>query len=53
MNDHKFNDGLGEKLRNARETPDTSAKTKRFAAAGVIALMAAGVVLAAGYWIGN
>ncbi|MCB1357610.1 MAG: hypothetical protein KDK53_14320 [Maritimibacter sp.] len=53
MNDRKFNDGLGEKLRTVGETPEASGKTKRIAAAGVIALIAAGVALTARYWIGN
>lgn len=53
MNEDKFNDGLGEKLRTAGEIPETTGKTKRIAAAGVIALIAAGVAVAARYWIGS
>lgn len=53
MNEDKFNDGLGEKLRTAVKTPETTGKTKRIAVAGLIALIAAGVALAARYWIGS
>lgn len=53
MDDHRFNDGLGEKLRAAGEVPPSTGKTARIAAAVVIALLAAGVTLAARQWIGN
>lgn len=53
MNDHEFNDGLGEKLRSAGDTPQTTGKTKRIASAGLIALVATAVVLIARYGIGN
>lgn len=53
MNEHKFNDGLGEKLRTAGETPGTPGKTKWISAAGGITLIAACVALAARYWIGS
>jgi hypothetical protein len=53
MNDHAFNDGLGKKLRSAGEIPQKTGRTKRIAAAGLIALVAVGVALTARYWIGN
>jgi len=53
MADNKFNDGLGERLRATGIAPEKSGTTARIAAAGVIALIAAGVALAARLWMGN
>jgi len=53
MGEHGFNDGLGEKLRAVGNVPERTGKTARIGAAVVIALIAAGVTLAARLWIGN
>lgn len=53
MEDHGFNDRLGEKLRDAGEVPQSTRTTARIAAAVVLALIAAGVALGARLWIGN